>query len=98
VPLRVIVGSLQVHSAGMSFQCDHHGKTINCGVASDVMRDLLTFYRLEHFSDNAFRAVLPEIERLANAKRNAGRFEENGTLVIREVDLLRYGFQAKSAA
>jgi hypothetical protein len=62
------------------------------------MRDLLAFCRLEHFGDNAFRALLPEIERLANAKSDAKRFEENGTLVIREVDLLRYGFQAKSAA
>jgi hypothetical protein len=98
VSLRVIAGSLKAHSAGLSFQCDHDGKTINCGVASDVLRDLLAFHGLESSEDDAFRALLPEIERLAKAKCAAGRFEENGVLVIRAVDLLRYGFQAKSAA
>jgi hypothetical protein len=98
VSLRVIAGSLKAHSGGLSFQCDHDETTINCCVASDVLRDLLAFRRLESSGDNAFRALLPEIERLANAKFEAGRFEENGVLAIREVDLLRYGFQAKSAA
>jgi hypothetical protein len=98
VSLGVIVGSLKALSTGLSFQCEHDGRTIHCGVASDVLRDLLAFHRLESSGDNAFRALLPEIERLANAKFVAGRFDENGVLVIREVDLLRYGFQAKSAA
>jgi hypothetical protein len=98
VSLRVIVGSLQAQSAGLSFQCDHDGKRVNSGVASNVSRDLLAFHRFETAGDDPVRALLPEIERLANDKSDAGRFEENGTLVIREVDLLRYGFQAKCAA
>jgi hypothetical protein len=97
VALKVIAGSLDAHSAGLSFQCNQGGEAIDCGVVSDVLYDLLAFHRLG-FGNDAFRALLPEIERLANAKSDAGRFEENGTLVIRTADLLRYGFQAKSAA
>jgi hypothetical protein len=36
---------------------------------------------------------LPELDRLASLKYAAGRLEENGELVIRTADLLRYGFQ-----
>ncbi len=95
VSLRVIAGSLEAHPAGLSFKCGREGETIVCGVASDVLRDLLYFHRLE--GDDAFRALLPEIERLANAKSEAGRFEEDGALVIRSVDLLRFGFGGKSS-
>jgi hypothetical protein len=61
-----------------------------------VLLDLIASRRLEDSGANALYALLPEIERLANAKSSAGRFEEDGMLVIRTVDLLRFGFQAKS--
>jgi hypothetical protein len=94
--LQVIAGSLEAESAGLSFQCHQDGETIDCGVVGDVLHDLLAFHGLG-LGDDAFRALLPEIERLANAKSDAGRFEENGTLIVRAADLLRYGFRAKSA-
>ena len=96
--LRVIAESLRAQSAGLSFQCNQDGKTFDCCIASDVLRDLLTFYRLERSGEHALHALLPEVERLAEAKSSAGRFEENGALSICAVDLLRYGFQSKSAA
>jgi len=98
VPLKVVAGSLKAQSAGLSFQCSCDGETIECEVAGEVLRDLLAFHRFEDRGDDAIRALLPEIERLANIKSDAGRFEEDGTLVIRAADLLRYGFQGKSAA
>ena len=98
VPFRLIPGSLEVQSAGLSFQCDHDGNTILCGVSGDVLHDLLAFHRLESSGGDAFRALPPELERLAMAKLLAGRLEENGMLIIRDVDLLRYGFQAKPTA
>jgi hypothetical protein len=67
-------------------------------VARDVLRDLLAYHRFEGAGDDVLRALLPEIERLANAKSDAGRLEEDGTLVIRTADLLRYGFEAKSGS
>ena len=96
--LRVIAGSLKAQAAGLSFQCGGEGETLDCEVASEVLRDLLAFHRFEGGGSDAMRALLPEIERLANVKSDAGRFEEDGTLVIRPVDLLRYGFQHKPAA
>jgi hypothetical protein len=98
VSLRVIPGSFRARSAALLFQCDQDGKTIDCGLASDALRDLLFIYRLDRSGRHGFRALLPEIERLANAKSETGRFEDDGALVIRTADLLRYGFQAKSAA
>jgi len=98
VPLKIVAGSLKAQSAGLSFHCRGDGETIDCEVAGEVLHDLLAFHRFEGRGDDAVRALLPEIERLANIKRDAGRFDEDGTLVIRPADLLRYGFQAKSAA
>jgi hypothetical protein len=37
--------------------------------------------------------LLLEIVRLANAKYDAGRLEEDGSLVIRATDILRFGFE-----
>ena len=96
--LKVILESLKAGSTGLSFQCDQDGKTIDCVVVSNVLIDLLSFHRLESSGEDGLRTLLPEIERLSNAKGQAGRFDEDGVLVIREVDLLRYGFENQSAA
>ncbi len=97
---RIIARSLKTQSEGLRFQCDHGGKNIECGIAADALRDLVDFHLVKSDEDEAFRALLLELERLANAKYDAGRFEENGWLVIWPADLLRYGFQgqAKSVA
>src|ERR1700722_11265491 len=98
VSLRVIAGSLKAQAAGLSFQCGGEGEAVDCEGASDVLRGLLAFHQFEGAGGDAVRSLLPEIERLANAKIDAGRSEEDGTLVIRTADLLRYGFQTKPAA
>jgi hypothetical protein len=56
---------------------------------------LIDFHRIKSTESEALRALLPEIERLVNAKYDAERFEENGWLVIWPVDLLRYGYQGR---
>jgi hypothetical protein len=100
VSLRVIFESFSAQSEGLCFQCDHEGAVIPCGVADVALRDLIDFHRIKSTEDEALHALLPEIERLANAKFYAGRFEDNGWLVIWPVDLLRYGYRRrdKSAA
>jgi hypothetical protein len=95
VSLRVVFDSLSAQSQGLFFQCDRDGKIIQCGIADVALRDLIDFHRLKSSENKALRALLPEIERLANAKCDAGRFEENGWLVIWPVDLLRYGYQGR---
>jgi hypothetical protein len=93
--LRVIFDSLSAQSNGLCFQCDRDGKIIQCGIAEAALRDLIDFHRIQSNKYKALRALLPEIERLANAKCDAGRFEESGWLVIWPVDLLRYGYQGR---
>ena len=98
--LKVIARSLSAQSKGLCFQCERDGKIIQCGIADAALRELIDFHSIKGAQDKALRALLPETERLVNAKCDAGRFEENGWLVIWPVDLLRYGYQGrdKSAA
>jgi hypothetical protein len=95
VSLRIIFESFNAQSKGLCFQCDRAGEIIQCGIADVALRDLIDFHRIKSTNDEALRALLPELERLVNAKCNAGRFEENGWLVIWPVDLLRYGYQGR---
>jgi hypothetical protein len=95
VALKLIFDSFSPQSKGLFFQCDRDGKIIPCAIAELALRDLIDFHRIKSTEREAFRALLPEIERLANAKCDAGRLEENGCLVIWPVDLLRYGFQSR---
>jgi hypothetical protein len=98
LPLKIIFDSFSALSEGLCFQGDRDGEIIRCAIADVAVRDLIDFHRIKNTDDDALRALLPEIERLVNAKCDAGRFEEGGCLVIWPVDLLRYGFQGRRAA
>jgi hypothetical protein len=97
VSLTVIVESLEARAEGVLFKCDRGSDTIPCGILALALRDLIDFHRIKSTPEDAFRVLLPEIERLVNAKFDAGRIEKDG-LVIRPVDLLRYGFQRRKKA
>jgi hypothetical protein len=98
VSLTVIVESLEAHAKGVLFRCDCGDGQVVCGITDTALRDLIDFLRIKRTVADASRAFLPEIERLANAKCDAGRFEECGGLLIRPGDLLRYGFQTRTRA
>jgi hypothetical protein len=100
VSLKIIFESFAAQPKGLCFQCDHGGKIIQCGIADVALLDLIDFHRINSTKGEPLRDLLPELERLVNAKCDAGRFEGNGWLVIWPVDLLRYGYQGrdKSAA
>lgn len=87
-----IVGSLEAVDDGLLFQCDLAGRIVQCGIAESALRDLLDVHRVNKSDDDAFRAILLEIQRIITAKWRSGRFEENGWLIIWPVDLLRYGY------
>jgi hypothetical protein len=91
--LRVVAGTLEAQPAGLRFQCAHGDKTVQCGIVEIALLDLIGFHRIKKTADIPFRVLLPEIERLVNAKHDAGRFEEDGWIVVQTVDLLRYGFR-----
>ena len=93
--LTVLAESLSARPEGLSFRCDRNGHAIQGSITDVALRDLIDFHRFNSSKDKALRILLPEIERLAKAKCDAGRFEENGRLVIWRVDLLRYGYQGQ---
>jgi hypothetical protein len=95
VSLTVIVESLEAHAKGVLFQCDCGDGKIDGGITDTALRDLIDFHRIKSTAADASRVLLPELERIVNAKCDAGRFEEDGGLLIRPVDLLRYGFQRR---
>jgi hypothetical protein len=94
--LKIVFDSLTARSNGLSFQCDREGRRLPCGIADIALRELVDFHRIKS-NEKALLGVLPEIERLVNAKCEAERFEENGSLVIWPVDLLRYGYQGRES-
>jgi hypothetical protein len=98
VSLRVIAESVRAESKGLCFQCDRDGRPIQGGIVDAALRELIDFHRFNGGKEKALQALLPEIERLTNAKCDAGRFEENGRLVIWPVDLLRYGYQGQDGS
>jgi hypothetical protein len=96
VSLRLIPKSLAPQSDGVRFQFDcDDGKVIQCSITDDTLRDLVDFHHVKNTDEDTCRVLLPEIERLANAKYDAGRLEEDGGLLIRSSDLVRYGFEKR---
>jgi hypothetical protein len=93
VSLTLVAESLERLADGVRFQCDCGDAKIVGGITDAALLDLVDFHRVKSATTDASRVLLAEIERLVNAKCDAGRFEEDGGLMIRPVDLLRYGFQ-----
>ena len=95
MPLTVIVETLEAHPQGVLFQCDCGDGKIEGGITDAALRDLVDYHRLKSTATVASMVLLPELERIVNAKCDAGKFEEDGGIIIRPTDLLRYGFQRR---
>jgi hypothetical protein len=98
--LKVLIGTLNARPQSLAFQCDNGVKNITGSIAADTLLDIMDFHRIKGSQEYGFQALLPEIERLLNAKSESRKFEPNGELAIRTADLLRHGFRErdKSAA
>ena len=98
--LKMMAGTLSARPQSLVFQCNNSIKAITASIAADALLDMMDFHRIKGGQEYGFQALLPEIERLVNAKYEAGRIDENGELAIWAADLLRYGFRerGKSAA
>ena len=94
--LTIIEESLTAQTYGLGFQSDcADGKIVQCGITNLALADLVDFHQVKSPAADAPLVLLLEIERLANAKYQAGRLEEDGGLLIRSSDLVRYGFQKR---
>jgi hypothetical protein len=96
--LKVTVQTLSARPQSLAFQCEDGMKTISASISAETLRDMTDFHQIKGSPEEGFRALLPEIERLLNAKFQAGRIEESGELSIRAADLLRFGFRARDKA
>jgi hypothetical protein len=95
VSLKLVADSVEPVPDGVRFQCDCGDAKIVGGITDAAFRDLMDFHRVKGATPDASRLLLLEIERLVNAKCDAGRFEEDGGLLIRPTDILRYGFRGR---
>jgi hypothetical protein len=97
VSLRINPKSLAPRPDEVHFQFDSgEGGIIQCRVTDETLRDLIDFHHVKNTDEDTSRVLLPEIERLANAKYDARRLEEDGGLFIRPADLVRYGFEKRN--
>lgn len=81
-----------VDGQGISLLFSDGDAKVACSVTPGVIEDLASYHRLTFSREEIFHVVLPLLDRLASTKYHAGRLEENGEIVIRVADLLRYGF------
>jgi hypothetical protein len=96
--LKVIEGTLSVRPQSLAFRCENGMQTVSGSISAETLRDMTDFHQVKGSPEEGFRALLPEIERLLNAKLQARRIDANGELAIRAADLLRFGFQARDKA
>jgi hypothetical protein len=93
IPLKLVPGTINVESNALSFRCGDGAKSIDCSITAGALDDILQYHRLEASNDDVDEALLNKIERILNAKSNAGRIGPDGSLVIKTIDVLRYGFR-----
>jgi len=86
--------SVSLRSQELSFESRDGEKIVSCEISRDALQDLGSYHRLNGADHEVFRALRPEIERLASAKYRAGRLEDNGGIVIHPADILLYGFES----
>jgi hypothetical protein len=93
IGLKIVPRTICAEARTLSFQCEGGEKAITCSITAEALDDLVHLYHLDVKEDEAVDALLKEIEYLTNEKFGAGRVEQNGELVIRTSDVLRYSFR-----
>jgi hypothetical protein len=88
--LRVVAGRLDLSSSSIVCQLDDGETRVVCTIARQTLRDMGDYHQLSGSEEAVFSQMLPEIERLATEKFQAGFLDENGGLSIGTADLLRY--------
>jgi Protein of unknown function (DUF1488) len=94
-PLYVVAGSMQAQPQGLAFQSHDGVRVVTCSISRDALLDLRDYHGLAGDESQAFRALGPQIERLANEKYRAGRVDRSGQLEISPADILLYGFESR---
>jgi hypothetical protein len=91
IMLKMMPGSVKAASQSLLFRCNDGPQEIACSILAHALDDLFRFHGLDVKDDQAIDQLLGQIERIVNDKVGAGRLEPNGEIVIRGIDILRYG-------
>ena len=89
--LKMMPGSVKAGSQSLAFRCKDGEQEIACSILAHALDDLIRFHGIDVQNDQEMDQLLSQIERVANDKINARRIEPNGEIVIRSIDILRYG-------
>jgi hypothetical protein len=92
--LLMVAGSVRLLPQGLAFESNDGIKTVPCSITRDALLDLCGYHGLNGNDGEAFKALGPQIERLASQKYRAGRIDRSGELTIKPADLLLYGFES----
>src|SRR5262249_59268557 len=76
--LRVVAGRLDLSSSSIVCQLDGGETRVVCTIARQALRDMGDYHQLSGSEEAIFSQMLPEIERLATEKFQAGLLDENG--------------------
>jgi hypothetical protein len=92
MPLKIISGTLDIQSDGISCRLDDGVVTVACTISRFVLQDLAGRYLagVGITELQAFGELISEIENLATAKFDSGRLDENGDISIGTSDFLRH--------
>jgi hypothetical protein len=89
--LRMVSGSVKAASQSLAFQCDDGAEVIACSIMERALDDLIRFHDIDVETEEGMDELLGQVERIVHDKIKAGRLEPTGDVVIRTIDVLRFG-------
>ena len=89
--LKMMPGSLKIGPQSLMFRSKNEEQEIACSILAQALDDLIGFHGIDAQNDQSADQILELIERIVNDKIDARRVEPNGEIVIRSIDILRYG-------
>jgi hypothetical protein len=87
----MVSGSLGIGPQSLTFQCDEGAEVIACTIMDHALDDLIGFYNIDIETGEGMDELVARIERIVHDKIKANRLEPNGEIVIRSIDVLRFG-------
>jgi hypothetical protein len=88
---RMISGSVGIGPQSLTFQCDDRAEIVACTIMDHALDDLIGFYNIDVETEEGMDELVARIERIVHDKIKANRLEPNGEIVIRSIDVLRFG-------
>ena len=89
--MRMVRGTIKPSWQSLTFQCGDGDTAVSCSITKHAIDDLIQIHRFDFSKDEAFDALLQEIEEMVTGKVFDRRLEPNGEVVLRAIDIKKYG-------